>query len=90
MAAEAAWVITTVIAAAERAIRIDIEETPNKGIKETSNGNEMGKQANPSRRSVTARLGEHAPFQHLHTDPVNMPRHRIDASNAEKRTLDNA
>ena len=28
MAAEAAWVITTVIAAADKAIRIDIVETP--------------------------------------------------------------
>jgi len=28
MAADAAWVITTVIAAAEKAIRMNIEETP--------------------------------------------------------------
>jgi hypothetical protein len=38
MAAEAAWVITTVIAAADKAIRIDIEETPNKGRKGTTDG----------------------------------------------------
>jgi hypothetical protein len=31
MAADAAWVTATVIAAADKAIRIDIEETPNKG-----------------------------------------------------------
>jgi hypothetical protein len=36
MAAEAAWVITTVIAAADKAIRIDIVETP-KGKKGKNN-----------------------------------------------------
>jgi hypothetical protein len=52
MAAEAAWVITTVIAAADKAIRIDIEETPNKGRKGTTDGKQWGKHANPSRRHV--------------------------------------
>ena len=28
---------------------------------------------------MSAHLGGHAPFQHLHTDEGNMPRHRIDA-----------
>jgi uncharacterized protein (UPF0212 family) len=34
MAAEAAWVITTVIAAADKAIRIDIVETPKREERE--------------------------------------------------------
>jgi hypothetical protein len=41
MAAEAAWVITTVIAAADKAIRIDIEETPNKGRKGSTDGKQL-------------------------------------------------
>jgi hypothetical protein len=68
MAAEAAWVITTVIAAADKAIRIDIEETPNKGRKGTTDGKQWENHAKPSRRRVSARQGKRAPFQHLQTD----------------------
>jgi hypothetical protein len=68
MAAEAAWVITTAIAAADKAIRIDIEETPNKGRKGSTDGKQLRKHANPSRRRVSARQGGRAPFQHLQTD----------------------
>jgi hypothetical protein len=44
MAADAAWVIATVIAAADKAIRIDIEETPKgKEGKQKADGKAGGK-----------------------------------------------
>jgi hypothetical protein len=50
MAADAAWVTATVIAAADKAIRIDIEETPKgKERKPESRRESSGKQAQTSR-----------------------------------------
>jgi hypothetical protein len=90
MAAEAAWVITTVIAAADKAIRIDIEETPDKGRKGTTDGKQWENHAKPSRRRVSARQGRRAPFQHLQTDQCKMPRYWIDASNRAEIILNTA
>jgi hypothetical protein len=88
MAAEAAWVITTDIAAAERAIRIDIEETPKKGTeRELLTETQIRNHVNPKRNHVFAHPERRTPFQHLHTDKGNMPRHRIDASNGEEIIL---
>jgi hypothetical protein len=54
MAAEAAWVITTVIAAADKAIRIDIEETPKgKEGKQKADGKADGKEGTNQRGNRT-------------------------------------
>jgi hypothetical protein len=52
-AAEAAWVITTVIAAADKAIRIDIEETPKgkEGIRKADR-NQTGNRHKPAGKSL--------------------------------------
>jgi hypothetical protein len=53
-AAEAAWVITTVIAAADRAIRIDIEETPKgkEGEIRKAEMNQTGNRHKPAGKSL--------------------------------------
>jgi hypothetical protein len=55
MAADAAWVTATVIAAADKAIRIDIEETPK--------GKETGKQTGIKRETSTNQSGNRTHFQ---------------------------
>jgi hypothetical protein len=83
MAADAAWVIATVIAAADKAIRIDIEETPKgKEGKQKADGKADGKEGTNQRGNRTYLNDER------YADSRSMPPINAGASNRLKIAKD--